>query len=147
MAMQVGKTHEVEELGVRTPDPLRVEELGPGEVGYVITGVKNLREIRSGETLTYATHPADEPLAGYREPKPMVFCGLYPMDGDELPLLRESLEKLQLSDASFTFEPESSKALGYDIFPASFYCLSRYHSCTDGSLDWNIKKLPGDEFA
>ncbi|MCL4443609.1 MAG: translation elongation factor 4 [Actinobacteria bacterium] len=113
MAMQVGKTHEVEELGVRTPDPLRVEELGPGEVGYVITGVKNLREIRSGETLTYAAHPADEPLAGYREPKPMVFCGLYPMDGDELPLLRESLEKLQLSDASFTFEPESSKALGF----------------------------------
>lgn len=113
MAMQVGKSYDVEEIGVRTPDPVPVEELGPGEVGYVITGVKNVRDIRSGETLTYATRPAEEPLAGYREPKPMVFCGLYPMDGDELPLLRESLEKLQLSDASFVFEPESSKALGF----------------------------------
>ncbi|MCL4433822.1 MAG: translation elongation factor 4 [Actinobacteria bacterium] len=113
MAMQVGKSYDVEEIGVRTPDPVPVEELGPGEVGYVITGVKNVRDIRSGETLTYATRPAGEPLAGYREPKPMVFCGLYPMDGDELPLLRESLEKLQLSDASFVFEPESSKALGF----------------------------------
>ncbi len=111
--MQAGTVHEAEEVGIRTPDPLPVASLGPGEVGYLVAGVKNVGEARSGETVTGAVRPAAEPLAGYREPKPMVFCGLYPIDGDELPDLREALEKLRLSDASITFEPESSGALGF----------------------------------
>ena len=111
--MQAGTVHEAEEVGVRTPDPLPVAALGPGEVGYLVAGVKNVGEARSGETVTGAADPAAGALAGYREPKPMVFCGLYPIDGDELPELREALEKLRLSDASITFEPESSGALGF----------------------------------
>ncbi len=111
--MQAGTDHDVEELGVRTPEPVRVDELGPGEVGYLIAGIKNVAGARSGETVTTAAGPAPEPLAGYRDPKPMVFCGLYPVDGDELPALREALEKLRLNDASFTYEPESSHALGF----------------------------------
>jgi len=111
--MQAGTTWEVEEIGVRAPAPTPVEELGPGEVGYLIAGIKDVGQARSGETVTEATHPAPEPLAGYRDPKPMVFCGLYPIDGDELPALRDALEKLRLNDSSFTFEPESSGALGF----------------------------------
>ncbi len=111
--MQAGGVHDVEEIGVRTPEPRRAEELGPGEVGYLIAGIKNVAEARSGETVTDAASPAAEPLAGYRDPKPMVFCGLYPIDGDELPDLRDALDKLQLNDASFTYEPESSHALGF----------------------------------
>ncbi len=111
--MQAGTDHDVEELGVRTPEPVPVTELGPGEVGYLIAGIKNVAGARSGETVTTAAEPAAEPLSGYRDPKPMVFCGLYPVDGDELPALREALEKLRLNDASFTYEPESSHALGF----------------------------------
>ena len=81
-------------------------------MGYLIAGIKDVGEARSGETVTTAQHGATEALAGYRDPKPMVFCGLYPVDGDELPDLRDALEKLKLNDASFTFEPESSHALG-----------------------------------
>jgi len=111
--MQAGSVHDVEEIGVRTPDGTPVSELGPGEVGYLIAGIKDVGEARSGETVTDASAPAAEALAGYRDPKPMVFCGIYPVDGDELPDLRDALEKLKLNDASFTFEPESSKALGF----------------------------------
>jgi GTP-binding protein LepA len=111
--MQARTDHDVEEIGVRTPEPLPVSELGPGEVGYLIAGIKNVAGARSGETVTTAAHPAAEALAGYRDPKPMVFCGLYPVDGDELPALRDALEKLRLNDASFTYEPESSHALGF----------------------------------
>ena len=111
--MQAGTVHELEEIGVRSPTPTPVDRLGPGEVGYLIAGIKDVGQARSGETVTDAVHPAHEPLAGYRDPKPMVFCGLYPIDGDELPELRESLEKLRLNDSSFTFEPESSGALGF----------------------------------
>jgi len=111
--MQAGSVHDVEEIGVRTPDGTPVSELGPGEVGYLIAGIKDVGEARSGETVTDASAPAAEALAGYRDPKPMVFCGIYPIDGDELPDLRDALEKLKLNDASFTFEPESSKALGF----------------------------------
>ncbi len=110
---QAGTTHDVEEVGVRAPANQPVAELGPGEVGYLIAGVRAVGEAKVGETITEAGRPAAEPLAGYRDPKPMVFCGLYPVDGDELPELREALEKLQLSDASITFEPESSAALGF----------------------------------
>ncbi len=111
--MQAGTVQEVEEIGVRTPDPSPVDELGPGEVGYLISGIKDVGQARSGETVTDAVHPAAEALPGYRDPKPMVFCGLYPVDGDELTELREALDKLRLNDSSFTFEPESSGALGF----------------------------------
>jgi GTP-binding protein LepA len=111
--MQAGSVQEVEEIGIRTPDPVPVDELGPGEVGYLISGIKDVALARSGETVTEAAKPAREPLTGYRDPKPMVFCGLYPIDGDELTELREALERLRLNDSSFTYEPESSGALGF----------------------------------
>ncbi|MHB8245452.1 MAG: translation elongation factor 4 [Acidimicrobiales bacterium] len=110
---QAGTTHEVEEIGIRAPRNEPVAELGPGEVGYLIAGVKAVAEAKVGETVTDAAHPARGPLEGYRDPKPMVFCGLYPVDGDELAQLRDALEKLRLSDASITFEPETSAALGF----------------------------------
>ncbi len=111
--LQTGNTHDVDEIGIRTPAPVPVAELGPGEVGYLIAGIKDVGEARSGETVTEAANPAAEPLAGYREPKPMVFCGLYPVEGDEFEDLREALEKLRLNDSSFTYEPETSAALGF----------------------------------
>ena len=111
--MQADFTEEVEEIGIRAPIPTPVEELAPGEVGYLIAGIKDVGQARSGETVTDAAHPAPDALEGYRDPNPMVFCGLYPIDGDELPALREALEKLRLNDSSFTFEPESSGALGF----------------------------------
>ncbi len=106
-------THDVEEVGIRTPHNEPVAELGPGEVGYLIAGIKTVSEARVGETVTDAAHPTATALEGYRDPKPMVFCGLYPVDGDELPELRDALEKLKLSDGSITFEPETSAALGF----------------------------------
>ncbi|HEV3212472.1 MAG TPA: translation elongation factor 4 [Acidimicrobiales bacterium] len=111
--LQANAVHDVEELGARTPAPVPTGILGPGEVGYLIAGIKDVGEARSGETVTDARHPADAPLEGYRDPKPMVFCGLYPIDGDDLPQLRDALEKLKLNDASVSFEPESSHALGF----------------------------------
>jgi GTP-binding protein LepA len=111
--MQAASNHEIEEIGIRTPMTVPVDELGPGEVGYLIAGIKDVGGARSGETVTTAHHPAPTALAGYRDPKPMVFCGLFPIDGDELPDLRDALEKLRLNDASFTYEPESSRALGF----------------------------------
>ncbi len=111
--MQAKATHDVEEIGVRTPDNLPVAELGPGEVGYLIAGIKDVAEARSGETVTEAARRADEPLTGYQDPKPMVFCGLYPVEGDDFAELRDALEKLRLNDASFTYEPETSSALGF----------------------------------
>ena len=111
--MQAGSAHDADEIGVRTPDPAPVEALGPGEAGYLIAGIKDVVQARSGETVTEDRRPAPAPLAGYREPKPMVFSGLYPIDGDELTQLREALEKLRLNDAGFTYEPESSGALGF----------------------------------
>ena len=111
--MQAKAQHEAVEIGVRRPVPTPVPELGPGEVGYLIAGIKDVAEARSGETVTVTSRPATEPLPGYRDPKPMVFCGLYPIDGDEFENLRESLEKLKLNDASITYEPETSGALGF----------------------------------
>ncbi len=110
---QASTTHDVEEVGVRSPVPTPVDALGPGEVGFLVAGVRNVGEARSGETVTDAAHPASEALPGYRHPKPMVFCGLYPVDGDEFPELRDALEKLQLNDASITYQPETSTALGF----------------------------------
>ncbi len=111
--MQAGAVHDADEVGVRTPESTTVDSLGPGEVGYLIAGVKDVREARSGETITDAANPAGQPLAGYREPKPMVFCGLYPVDGDDYEDFRDALDKLRLDDGSFTFEPETSTALGF----------------------------------
>jgi GTP-binding protein LepA len=111
--MQAGTVQDVEEIGVRSPDPTPTAELGPGEVGYLIAGIKDVGHARSGETVTDAARPAPAPLEGYRDPKPMVFCGIFPIDGDQLTELREALDKLRLNDSSFTFEPESSGALGF----------------------------------
>jgi GTP-binding protein LepA len=111
--MQAQSNYEALEVGVRLPDNTPVPSLGPGEVGYLIAGIKDVGEARSGETVTEASRPAEEPLDGYQDPKPMVFCGLYPVDGDEFEDLRESLEKLRLNDSSFTYEPETSGALGF----------------------------------
>jgi GTP-binding protein LepA len=111
--MQAGENHEIEEIGIRTPDMNSVAQLGPGEVGFIAAGIKDVAGARSGETITDAARPAAKALEGYLLPKPMVFCGIYPIDGDDLPDLRDSLDKLKLNDASFTYEPESSKALGF----------------------------------
>jgi GTP-binding protein LepA len=110
--VQANAVHDADEVGVRRPDPTPVGTLSAGEVGYLIAGIKDVGEARSGETVTDAARPA-EALSGYREPKPMVFCGLYPVDGDEFPALREALERLRLNDSSFTYAPESSGALGF----------------------------------
>jgi GTP-binding protein LepA len=111
--MQAKAQHEAIEIGVRRPITTPIAELGPGEVGYLIAGIKDVAEARSGETVTTVSRPATEALPGYRDPKPMVFCGLYPIDGDDFENLRESLEKLKLNDASITYEPETSGALGF----------------------------------
>ncbi len=110
--VQAGAVYDADEVGVRLPDPTPIASLGAGEVGYLIAGIKDVGEARSGETITTAAHPAPA-LEGYEEPKPMVFCGIYPIDGDEFPALREALEKLRLNDSSYTFQPESSGALGF----------------------------------
>jgi GTP-binding protein LepA len=106
-------THELLEVGVISPDPKPVGVLGVGEVGYLMTGVKDIRHSRVGDTVTDAAHPAREALGGYRDPKPMVYSGLYPIDGSEYPLLRDALDKLRLNDAALVYEPESSTALGF----------------------------------
>jgi GTP-binding protein LepA len=111
--MQTGADHEAIEIGVRSPAPTPVAELGPGEVGYLIAGIKDVGEARSGETVTEYSRPASDALEGYRDPKPMVFCGLYPIDGDDFEDLRESLERLKLNDASISYSPETSGALGF----------------------------------
>ncbi len=111
--MQTGRIHDVEEIGIRTPTNVPAPSLGPGEVGYLIAGIKDVGEARSGETVTSASRPAEKALEGYQDPKPMVFCGLYPVEGDDFANLRESLEKLRLNDASVTYEPETSGALGF----------------------------------
>ncbi len=111
--MSTGATHELQEIGVSSPEPRPSEGLGVGEVGYLITGVKDVRQSRVGDTVTGARTAAEEPLPGYTDPKPMVFSGLYPLDGADYPDLREALDKLKLSDASLNYEPETSVALGF----------------------------------
>jgi len=110
--LQAARDHDAEEVGVRLPAPTPVAALGPGEVGYLIAGIKDVGQAKVGETVTDAARRG-EPLSGYREPKPMVFCGLYPVDGDEYATLRDALEKLRLNDASVSYEPETSTALGF----------------------------------
>jgi len=157
--MQADIVHPAEEVGARRPIPTPFASLGPGEVGYLIAGIKDVGEARSGETVTEAARPAAEALDGYLEPKPMVFCGLYPVDGDEFEDLRESLEKLRLDDSSFTYEPETSGALGF-----GFRCgylgllhmeivrerLEREYGlnliATAPSVEYRVVKTDGSEF-
>ena len=108
-----GVRHEMLEVGVISPEPVVSQGLGVGEVGYVITGVKDVRQSRVGDTITTFNNPTKVALAGYKDPRPMVFSGLFPIDGADFPLLREALDKLQLNDAALVYEPESSAALGF----------------------------------
>ncbi|MGV1036605.1 MAG: translation elongation factor 4 [Candidatus Nanopelagicales bacterium] len=111
--MSTKSTHEALEVGVISPEPIAGKALGVGEVGYLITGVKDVRQSRVGDTITVTSNPAKQALGGYRDPKPMVFSGLYPLDGSDFPELRDALDKLKLNDAALVFEPESSVALGF----------------------------------
>ena len=111
--MSTGATHEILEIGIVSPEPKPSVGLGVGEVGYLITGVKDVRQSKVGDTVTSQRHGATEPLVGYREPRPMVYSGLYPVDGSDYPELRDALDKLQLNDAALTYEPETSAALGF----------------------------------
>ncbi|HJX79784.1 translation elongation factor 4 [Glutamicibacter sp.] len=111
--MSTGTTHELLEIGVSAPNPVPSKGLGVGEVGYLITGVKDVRQSKVGDTITNSIKPATESLGGYEDPKPMVFSGLYPMDGSDYPALRDALDKLQLNDAALVYEPETSVALGF----------------------------------
>jgi GTP-binding protein LepA len=111
--MSTNATHELLEVGIISPEPKASTGLGVGEVGYLITGVKDVRQSKVGDTVTSERHGATEALGGYREPKPMVYAGLYPVDGSDYPELREALDKLRLNDAALTYEPETSAALGF----------------------------------
>ena len=111
--MSTGATHELLEIGTNSPEMLPADGLGVGEVGYLITGVKDVRQSKVGDTVTTQSKGAEEALGGYKDPKPMVFSGLYPLDGSDYPLLREALDKLQLNDAALVYEPETSAALGF----------------------------------
>ncbi|MEX1280257.1 MAG: GTP-binding protein, partial [Acidimicrobiia bacterium] len=111
--MATDNRHEADEIGVLTPAALPVEALGPGDSGYLITGVKDIDLIRVGDTITHPAHADIQPLPGYEEPKPMVFSGLFPTDGDDFERLRDALDRLRLNDASLQWEPETSRALGF----------------------------------
>ncbi|MEV5238072.1 translation elongation factor 4 [Streptomyces cinnamoneus] len=111
--MSTGATHELLEIGVSSPEMTPADGLGVGEVGYIITGVKDVRQSKVGDTITSQQNGATEALGGYKDPKPMVFSGLYPLDGSDYPELREALDKLQLNDAALVYEPETSAALGF----------------------------------
>ena len=113
LMMSTGAVHETLEVGVISPEPEPSDGLGAGEVGYLITGVKDVRQARVGDTVTSAARPAAEALPGYDHPRPMVFSGLYPVDGDDYPELRDALDKLRLNDAALIYEPETSTALGF----------------------------------
>jgi GTP-binding protein LepA len=113
LMMAAGSKYLVEELGTFTPMPCKVNSLNPGEVGYIYAGIKELGQTKIGDTVTEVSKPAEEPLAGYKEAKPMVFSGLYPIDGDQYENLRDALKKLMLNDASFSYEAETSLALGF----------------------------------
>jgi len=111
--MSTGAEHDLLEIGVISPEPVPSKGLGVGEVGYLITGVKDVRQSRVGDTVTSAVKPAQESLGGYEDPKPMVFSGLFPIDGSDYPALRDALDKLKLNDAALIYEPETSAALGF----------------------------------
>ena len=111
--MSTGATHELLEIGVISPEPQATRGLGVGETGYLITGVKDVRQSKVGDTVTSQREPAETPIGGYKDPNPMVYSGLYPIDGSDYPVLREALDKLKLNDAALVYEPETSAALGF----------------------------------
>jgi GTP-binding protein LepA len=111
--MSTGAVHELLEIGVISPEPIKSKALSVGEVGYLMTGVKDVRQSRVGDTVTINTRPATVALGGYKDPKPMVYSGLYPIDGSDYPNLRDALDKLKLNDAALNYEPETSAALGF----------------------------------
>src|SRR3954454_10644128 len=113
VAMQAGTHAEIDEIGFFGPQMSAVDALHAGEVGYVITGIKDVSHLRVGDTLTTRANAASEPLPGYREIMPMVFCGLFPVETNQFPELRDALEKLELNDAALTWAPETSEALGF----------------------------------
>ena len=113
LMMATGASYEVTELIVRTPHEKKVKEIIAGEVGCVCASIKSIEDVKVGDTITLVNNPANQPLEGYKPMKPMVFCGLYPIESSKYPDLREALEKLKLNDASLQFEPETSKALGF----------------------------------
>ena len=130
--MSTHATHEILEVGVISPEPVPSRALGVGEVGYLITGVKDVRQSRVGDTVTTLVRGAKQALEGYRDPKPMVFSGLYPMDGSDYPELRDALDKLKLNDASLIYEPETSAALGFG-FRCGFLGLLTWRSFVNDS--------------
>src|SRR5690625_6002003 len=107
--MSTGAHIELQEIGVISPEPRPTQGIGPGEVGYLITGAKDVRQSKVGDTVTTSIRGAEEPLPGYSEPKPMVFSGLFPIDGSDYPVLRDALDKLKLNDAALNYEPERSE--------------------------------------
>ena len=111
--MSTGAHHELLEIGVSSPEPHPTQGIGAGEVGYLITGVKDVRQSKVGDTITTSVRGATDPLAGYADPKPMVYSGLFPIDGSDYPVLRDALDKLKLNDAALVYEPETSTALGF----------------------------------
>ncbi|HEY8362658.1 MAG TPA: translation elongation factor 4 [Tissierellaceae bacterium] len=111
--MSTGKTYEVVEVGINTTKHIPVEKLEAGDVGYITAGIKNVKDARVGDTITDNNNPTDEPLPGYKKVTPMVYCGIYPAEGEDFNSVRDALEKLQVNDASLVFEPETSAALGY----------------------------------
>ena len=113
LMMQTGHQHEVDQIGIFNPNPEAVDELGAGAVGYVNANIKDIADVKIGDTMTLALNPATEPLPGYQDVKPMVFCGLYPIQANDFALLRDALAKLRLNDSSFVYEPESSASLGH----------------------------------
>ncbi|HQA47991.1 MAG: elongation factor 4 [Clostridiales bacterium] len=153
-----GKSFEVDQVGIFTPAPTPVEELSAGSVGFIAAGIKNVRDTRVGDTITDSDNPADKPLPGYRKMNSMVFCGIYPADGSDYEALRDALDKLQLNDASLSFEPETSAALGFG-FRCGFLGLlhmevvqerlEREHGIdivtTAPSVIYRVKKTSGEE--
>lgn len=111
--MATGRDYELDEVGIFRPEMVKVSELGPGEVGYIAASVKSIEEARVGDTITETKHPAVTPLPGYRKVKPVVFCGFYPVEREDINQLREALEKLQINDSAISYEPENSAALGF----------------------------------
>ena len=111
--MATGQTYQLDEVGVFKPDMVKVDSLGPGEVGFICASIKTIDEAHVGDTITDAASPAAEPLAGYKKVKPVVFCGFYPVEREDINQLREALEKLQINDSAISFEPENSAALGF----------------------------------
>ncbi|MDR0626446.1 MAG: GTP-binding protein, partial [Bifidobacteriaceae bacterium] len=129
--MSTKANHELLEIGVIAPEPTPTEGLGVGEVGYLITGVKDVRQSRVGDTVTGQARPAAQPLEGYRDPKPMVFSGLYPIDGSDYPALRDALDKLKLNDAALSYEPETTVPIYFPRYVSADIC---FRSCPYGRI-------------